>query len=475
MIRLLEENYRKMEQIIRVLSISDQWMTKKELAKEIGSSESTFIRYIEEIKIRWGTKVTIETSRKLGYRIEHFNAAIYLDVLMDMAQSSTNSQLLHEIIMNPGQTIEYYCEILSISRSSFTRKLKRCNEILESYLLKIIVDQGFQLTSQKSEIQLRIFVTFFFLNFYGRHELPYTIDKAVVKDIMERNHCQISLCGQGSTYEQSFYIMYFMVHLMRETQGFYLDHMPSKDLRNMHELKNKDYLLLKKELTNLNYDSYEKVIDYFTRSIFQQFSFSEQKDIRDKIQRNLQICVFSKTAEWDSDNLDFIVHLLTNIYFFSRLFPFDTTHLTYRATFFAEQIRVRHTPLYARLRAELQFFSTLLDTDFLNYLSSYVFLMLVINPDANQSLVTKRILVVSDLGIQHSRYVESYVSDVLAVHRVRSITDAITDEQLKSFDLTNYDLVVSNQPITNTQVPSLLIDDSISFSDEDDLINLFGL
>lgn len=97
--------------------------------------------------------------------------------------------------------------------------------------------------------------------------------------------------------------------------------------------------------------------------------------------------------------------------------------------------------------------------------------MLAINPDANQSLVTKRILVVSDLGIQHSRYVESYVSDVLAIHRVRSITD----EQLTSFDLTNYDLVVSNQPITNTQVPSLLIDDSISFSDEDDLINLFGL
>lgn len=30
--------------------------------------------------------------------------------------------------------------------------------------------------------------------------------------------------------------------------------------------------------------------------------------------------------------------------------------MTYRATFFAEQIRVRHTPLYARLRAELQFF-----------------------------------------------------------------------------------------------------------------------
>ncbi|HAR0141666.1 TPA: M protein trans-acting positive regulator, partial [Enterococcus faecium] len=32
MIRLLELNYRKMEKIIRILSISDKWMTKKELA-----------------------------------------------------------------------------------------------------------------------------------------------------------------------------------------------------------------------------------------------------------------------------------------------------------------------------------------------------------------------------------------------------------------------------------------------------------
>lgn len=57
MIRLLEDNYRKMEEIIRILSISDKWMTKKELAKYIGSSESTFIRYIEEIKQRWGISI----------------------------------------------------------------------------------------------------------------------------------------------------------------------------------------------------------------------------------------------------------------------------------------------------------------------------------------------------------------------------------------------------------------------------------
>ncbi|HFJ6588881.1 TPA: hypothetical protein ACGVI9_000309 [Enterococcus faecium] len=35
MIRLLERNYRKMEKIIRILSISDKWMTKKELPNEL--------------------------------------------------------------------------------------------------------------------------------------------------------------------------------------------------------------------------------------------------------------------------------------------------------------------------------------------------------------------------------------------------------------------------------------------------------
>ena len=94
MIRLLEGNYRKMEKIIRILSISDKWMTKKELAKRIGSSESTFVRYIEEIKIRWGTDITIQSSQKLGYRLEHLNVPAYLNVLMEMSQSSTNSRLL---------------------------------------------------------------------------------------------------------------------------------------------------------------------------------------------------------------------------------------------------------------------------------------------------------------------------------------------------------------------------------------------
>lgn len=450
MIRLLERNYRKMEKIIRILSISDKWMTKKELAKRIGSSESTFVRYIEEIKIRWGTDVTIQSSQKLGYRLEHLNVPAYLNVLMEMSQSSTNSRLLNEIIVNPGKTIEYYCEKISISRSSFTRKLKQCNQILESYLLKVIVDQGFQLTSLKSELQLRIFVTFFFLSYYGRRTLPFPIEKKKIKEIMVKNNCQMNLFQEESPYEQSFFIMYFVVHLMRESQGTPFEWKAGDSYVQLINIDKKDFLILKNLLGKLKYSSYIKVVNYFVNTIFSEFSEKEK-------------------------NEEYVVQLLTQIYFFSRIFPYDTTHLTIRATYFAQQMQHRQIRLYAGFRAELQFYSTLLNQNLIYYLSSYIFWMLIGNPEIHHYTSDKKILIISDLSLRHSQYIEEYISDILAVHKIHSETTAITEDQLSKYNLLEYDLIVTNQPILNAHVPHILIDDSVSFANEEELIRLFEL
>ena len=461
MIRLLEGNYRKMEKIIRILSISDKWMTKKELAKRIGSSESTFVRYIEEIKIRWGTDVTIQSSQKLGYRLEHLN------VLMEMSQSSTNSRLLNEIIVNPGKTIEYYCEKISISRSSFTRKLKQCNQILESYLLKVIVDQGFQLTSLKSELQLRIFVTFFFLSYYGRRTLPFPIEKKKIKEIMVKNNCQLNLFQEESPYEQSFFIMYFVVHLMRESQGTPFEWKAGDSYVQLINIDKKDFLILKNLLGKLKYSSYIKVVNYFVNTIFSEFSEKEKNEISEQIRKNMSYCSFS-SADCKEKNEEYVVQLLTQIYFFSRIFPYDTTHLTIRATYFAQQMQHRQIRLYAGFRAELQFYSTLLNQNLIYYLSSYIFWIHHYTSD-------KKILIISDLSLRHSQYIEEYISDILAVHKIHSETTAITEDQLSKYNLLEYDLIVTNQPILNAHVPHILIDDSVSFANEEELIRLFEL
>ncbi|WP_165006984.1 MULTISPECIES: helix-turn-helix domain-containing protein [unclassified Enterococcus] len=463
-----------MEKIIRILSISDRWMTKKELAKQIGSSESTFIRYMEEIKIRWGADITLKTSQKLGYRIENLSVPAYLNIMMEMTRGSTNSQLLNEIIINPGQTIEYYCESISISRSSFTRKLKQCNKILESYLLKVIVDQGFKLISAKSELQLRIFVTFFFLNFYGRRTLPFQMEKQQIKELMRKNHCQLNLFHEGSTYEQSFFIMYFVVHLMRENQGATLKKGTISEGSLLRNVDKTDYLFLKKYLRRLKYSGYIRVVDYFVKSMFYEFSAEEKAEMSKRIRRNLKFCSFFQ-PECKKKNEDFFVRLLMQVYFFSLIFPFDTTSLTIRATYLAEQMRDKHIRLYAHFRAEIQFFSTLLNANLTHHFSSYIFWVMIGNPEINYSISDKKILIVSDLGTHHSQYIQAYIKDVLSVHRVQSVTTAITEEQLPDFNLKEYDLIVTNQLIHEPDVPYLLIDDSVSLTNEDELLQLLDL
>ena len=136
-----------------------------------------------------------------------------------MARTSTTTQLLHEFIQQPGKTIDYYCEAINISRSSFARKLKHCNKVLAAYSLRVIVDRGYQLTSQDDELSLRIFTTYF-LMYYGHCDLPYHFDKQQLKQVMRRNHCILNSISLDNSYEHDFFIMYFIVDLLRESQGF---------------------------------------------------------------------------------------------------------------------------------------------------------------------------------------------------------------------------------------------------------------
>ena len=188
----------------------------------------------------------------------------------------------------------------------------------------------------------------------------------------------------------------------------------------------------------------------------------------------MSYCSFS-SADCKEKNEEYVVQLLTQIYFFSRIFPYDTTHLTIRETYFAQQMQHRQIRLYAGFRAELQFYSTLLNQNLIYYLSSYIFWMLIGNPEIHHYTSDKKILIISDLSLRHSQYIEEYISDILAVHKIHSETTAITEDQLSKYNLLEYDLIVTNQPILNAHVPHILIDDSVSFANEEELIRLFEL
>mgnify|MGYP002701450089 CR=1 FL=1 len=95
-------------------------------------------------------------------------------------------------------------------------------------------------------------------------------------------------------------------------------------------------------------------------------------------------------------------------------------------------------------------------------------------PEINQSFDSKKILIISDMGLNHSQYIGNYVHDILALHRIRSNTLAITEEQLGDHRLEEFDLIITNQPIIETSVPSILINDAILFSNKRELLDLLN-
>ena len=60
----------------------------------------------------------------------------------------------------------------------------------------------------------------FLLMYYGHYELPYQLDKQEIKQLMRRNQCQLNIISMDNSYEHDFFIMYFIVDLLREHQGF---------------------------------------------------------------------------------------------------------------------------------------------------------------------------------------------------------------------------------------------------------------
>lgn len=151
-----------------------------------------------------------------------------------------------------------------------------------------------------------------------------------------------------------------------------------------------DYLLLSRHFTGLSRETYREVLRYFQRGAFQQYYSEDQEVISQRIRENLKFNAFSQIEQLTEEVVDFAVHLLTCLYLFSQLVPFDTSELTQRATFFTRQIHFTQLHLCARLKAELHFFFRSFRNKSIKLFIFLYFWLLNTFPEINQSFDSKR-------------------------------------------------------------------------------------
>ncbi|MFU1881222.1 hypothetical protein ACM6P1_14170, partial [Enterococcus faecium] len=84
-----------------------------------------------------------------------------------------------------------------------------------------------------------------------------------IKQLMRRNQCQLNIISMDNSYEHDFFIMYFIVDLLREHQGFQQRFQKKTDKKS--PIKMEDYLLLSRHFTGLSRETYREVLRYFQR------------------------------------------------------------------------------------------------------------------------------------------------------------------------------------------------------------------
>ena len=308
--------------------------------------------------------------------------------------------------------------------------------------------------------------------YYGHYELPYQLDKQEIKQLMRRNQCQLNIISMDNSYEHDFFIMYFIVDLLREHQGFQQRFQKKTDKKS--PIKMEDYLLLSRHFTGLSRETYREVLWYFQRGAFQQYYSEDQEVISQRIRENLKFNAFSQIEQLTEEVVDFAVHLLTCLYLFSQLVPFDTSEFDTKGHLFHSTNSFYSASLIYTIKSRIAFLFRSFRNKSIKLFIFLYFWLLNTFPEINQSFDSKKILIISDMGLNHSQYIGNYVHDILALHRIRSNTLAITEEQLGDHRLEEFDLIITNQPIIETSVPSILINDAILFSNKRELLDLLN-
>ncbi|MGC2933442.1 hypothetical protein ACPTKR_14595, partial [Enterococcus faecalis] len=75
---------------------------------------------------------------------------------------------------------------------------------------------------------------------------------------MRRNQCQLNIICMDNSYEHDFFIMYFIVDLLREHLGFQQRFQKKTDKKS--PIKMEDNLLLSRHFTGLSCETYREVL-----------------------------------------------------------------------------------------------------------------------------------------------------------------------------------------------------------------------
>lgn len=356
---LLDASSQRIIKILEVLAGHEGWITLSDLASAVDASERTIAGDISTLKKQWGSKLSIESSKKNGVRLLNQNAASIGLVFTDLFNQSVALCWIKELLFYPNKAMDFYEKKLFASRSTLIRLLPKINSFLSSRGMKIQCQNNKYQFLGEDEQYLRDFSASFLLELYGLNLQDYdiTIDLKAIQDLLlsalKKNLDPPKLAWAiKDDISITYQIMFYLVSLVREEQGYAIH----SDYPVENEIDMKNLTCIQKYFPNLGIDNLRPMHQH----IFSQYngwtSDAENTLVTREAEAFLKRIFAVIPVSPNEDKLYLLQFILKSLYLTAKSRTYKTSVLFDRIYYFSLSLSRTNQTLYQVMKENIKIF-----------------------------------------------------------------------------------------------------------------------
>lgn len=411
---LLDNSSQRMIRILEILLEHEGWTTFANLSSAVGASERTIAKDISLLKEQWVHHLNIDVSKKYGVRLQNQNIANIGKVFTDIFNNSVALHWIKELLFHPNNTIEFYENMLFVSRSTLIRLLPKINRYLSTKGMTIQCKNNMYQFLGEDEQYLRDFSASFLLELYGIDLAKFDLDidleviselilSVLEKNIEPREFTWFSKDDISIIYQ----IMFYIVSLVREEKGYTL----KSPYPVEQEISEKYIDYIHKHFPNVYVDNlrsiHQHIFNRYNGWTSKEEAILVRKEISEFFERFFSAVSFSP----NEDIKQTMHYILKFMYFNTKFRPFETSELFDRIYYFSQSLKRTNSNLYQAVEKNLKTFSLNINLDMSSDLSNVLFWICLICPDVTQIAISRTALIISDFGTLHAQYLLKIITN----------------------------------------------------------------
>lgn len=458
MISIIDISSKRIIKILQLFLQNQDWLTVKQISNELNVSEKTINDDLKLIKDNWESTINLTSSFTQGMKATNLSVSNLIDIQSDILLSSVSIKFIKALFYYPNEHLNFYADKLHVSRSTLYRYLPHINQYLNQFHIDIKSEHSSYQVIANDELKLRRFFSIFFFELSGYNLKRFISEEEL--DFFYRRVKKIYLTHNEplSDIQLPVYASYYFVSLKREEQGFY-QHKKTSFKGQVTDFDEEERSFISqhfKHLTLKQLTEIEKAILSFRSSLNSHYN----KNITDLI--SFKLNKFFSEFHLDMNELEeiFLLNSLCDLYVNEKYINIPYYLFTNRFTYFAHQTSIQNRETYDKIRQFTKELSKDVNVDFNKHADFIIYLLITSQPELIQTQFTQKTLIISNNSQEHATFLSSVIQTKMNIspYYFNDII-SISKRNMFLYDLTTFDLIITNSLEVNQQVDSFLIND----------------